>query len=68
MTIEYEYLIEGRPLSEISMSTMGRMHGGELNSWLNKLGRDGWELCSVIEDKYGSSEFFFKRRLVPDLQ
>jgi hypothetical protein len=37
------------------------MTGAELAEWLNEYGSHGWLLCAVSEDKYGRSEFVFKR-------
>lgn len=31
--------------------------------YLNKMGAEGWELCSLVAHKYGVFNFFFKRPL-----
>jgi hypothetical protein len=64
LRMRYEYCIESRPPSSDPQATNRVMVGAELQSWLNEYGSHGWELCAVYEDKYGWSEFFFKREIV----
>lgn len=54
----FEYRIESRPRNPANPPTRE-----DLTRWLDSFGASGWQLCSVFEDNYGTSEFYFKREL-----